>query len=190
MTGDTTMTTIQKALAIIFILVFIAGTGQAYPGGVGGDAYGQGACECPSPNEQMFLVFSQERPFDLVELEQLLQSVGWSHRPLQKVRSVLDNSLLKVGLWRHDPSFPRLIGFARCTGDGVIEATVWDVAIHPIYQGFGLGLQLMSYVNKSLKLFFITELNIYLISIFGVLSLFTLLFSLPLNYKDWKKIQD
>ncbi len=115
------------------------------------DAYGEGACECPSPNEQMSLVFSQERPFDLIELEQLLQSVGWSHRPLQKVRSALDNSLLKVGLWRHDPSFPRLIGFARCTGDGVLEATVWDVAVNPIYQGFGLGKQLMDYVMKSLR---------------------------------------
>ena len=114
-------------------------------------AYGEGACECPSPNEQMSFVFSQERPFDLVELEQLLMSVGWSQRPMEKVRSALDNSLLKVGLWRHDPSFPRLIGFARCTGDGVIEATVWDVAVNPLYQGFGLGKQLMDYVNKSLR---------------------------------------
>jgi len=115
------------------------------------NAYGLGACECPSPNEQMSLVFSQTRPFDLVELEQLLRSVGWSQRPVGKVRRALDNSLLKVGLWRHDPSFPRLIGFARCTGDGVLEATVWDVAIHPLYQGFGLGKQLMDYVNKSLQ---------------------------------------
>ncbi len=115
------------------------------------DAYGEGACECPSPNAQMSLVFSQSRSFDLVELEQLLQAVGWSQRPFRKVRMALDNSLLKVGLWQHDPSFPRLIGFARCTGDGVLEATVWDVAIHPLYQGFGLGKQLMDYVNKSLR---------------------------------------
>ena len=114
-------------------------------------AYGQGACKCPSPNEQMTLVFSQEKPFDLVELEQLLRSVGWSQRPMRKVQVALDNSLLKVGLWKHDPSFPRLIGFARCTGDGVLEATVWDVAVDPIYQGYGLGKQLMDYVNKSLQ---------------------------------------
>ncbi len=70
---------------------------------------------------------------------------------MRKVRRALDNSLLKVGLWKHDPNFPRLIGFARCTGDGVLEATVWDVAVHPVYQGFGLGRQLMDYVNKSLR---------------------------------------
>ena len=63
----------------------------------------------------------------------------------------MDNSLLKVGLWQHDPKFPRLIGFARCTGDGVIDATIWDVAINPVYQGCGLGKQLMSYLMRSLK---------------------------------------
>ncbi len=61
------------------------------------------------------------------------------------------SSLLKVGLWRHDPKFPRLVGFARCTGDGVIEATVWDVAIHPLYQGTGLGKQLMIYILDCLR---------------------------------------
>ncbi len=113
--------------------------------------YGQGARECPSPNEQLTLVFSQSRPFDLLELEELLDAVGWSRRPVRRVRRALDNSLLKVGLWRHDPKFPRLVGFARCTGDGILEATIWDVAVHPLYQGAGLGKQLMAYILESLK---------------------------------------
>ncbi len=113
--------------------------------------YGRGACQCPSPNDQVALVFSQARPFDLVELEQLLSSVGWSRRPVRRVRRALDNSLLKVGLWRHDPKFPRLVGFARCTGDGILEATVWDVAIHPLYQGAGLGKQLMNHILDELS---------------------------------------
>jgi ribosomal protein S18 acetylase RimI-like enzyme len=46
---------------------------------------------------------------------------------------------------------PKLVGFARCTGDGVVEATVWDVAVHPLYQGAGLGKQLMVYVLDQLK---------------------------------------
>ena len=126
------------------------------------DIYGNDACECPSPNEHITLVFSQARPFDLIELEQLLQSVGWSQRPMGKVRIALENSLLKVGLWRHDPGFPRLIGFARCTGDGVLEATIWDVAINPIYQGSGLGKLLMNYVSKSLR-----EIGIRRITLFA-----------------------
>jgi ribosomal protein S18 acetylase RimI-like enzyme len=113
--------------------------------------YGQGYRLCPTPNPQLSLVLSTEREIDLYELEQLCDSVGWSRRPLRRVRKALENSLLVVGLWRHDPRLPRLVGFARCTGDGVIEATVWDVAVHPLYQGVGLGKQLMTYVIDLLR---------------------------------------
>ena len=33
----------------------------------------------------------------------------------------------------------RLIGFARATSDGLFRATIWDVVVHPDYQGVGLG---------------------------------------------------
>ena len=113
--------------------------------------YGKNAQIFTSKNDQNIFIFSQSKEFDLIELEQLLQSVGWGRRPLRRVRRALDNSLLKVGLWNHDKKFPRLIGFARCTGDGVLEATIWDVVVHPVYQGSGLGKYLMEYVLKSLK---------------------------------------
>ena len=113
--------------------------------------YGQQAQKYVIKNNPYNFVFSDSKPFDLIELEQLLQAVGWGRRPLRRVKRALDNSLLKVGLWQHDPKFPRLIGFARCTGDGVIDATIWDVAINPVYQGYGLGKQLMSYLMRSLK---------------------------------------
>jgi ribosomal protein S18 acetylase RimI-like enzyme len=113
--------------------------------------YGQGYRSCPTPNPQLTLVLSTEREIDLYELEQLCDAVGWSRRPLRRVRKALEHSLLVVGLWRHDPRLPRLVGFARCTGDGVIEATVWDVAVHPLYQGVGLGKQLMTYVIDLLR---------------------------------------
>ena len=113
--------------------------------------YGQQAQQYFNQNNASLFVFSNSKPFDLVELEQLLQAVGWGRRPLRRVKRALDNSLLKIGLWQHDSKFPRLIGFARCTGDGIIDATIWDVAINPVYQGYGLGKQLMSYLMKSLK---------------------------------------
>ena len=115
------------------------------------EQYGQQARLCATANDQLSLVFSQTHPFDLVELEQLLEAVGWSRRPVRRVRKALNHSLLKVDLWRHDPRVPRLVGFARCTGDGVLEATVWDVAVHPLYQGNGLGQQLMAYVLEALQ---------------------------------------
>ena len=113
--------------------------------------YGNQATQYFNKENSISFVFSDSKSFDLIELEQLLQAVGWGRRPLRRVKRALDNSLLKVGLWQHDPKFPRLIGFARCTGDGVIDATIWDVAINPVYQGFGLGKQLMSYLMSCLK---------------------------------------
>ena len=113
--------------------------------------YGQQAIQYFNQDNSSLFVFSDSKSFDLIELEQLLQAVGWGRRPLRRVKRALDNSLLKIGLWQHDPKFPRLIGFARCTGDGVIDATIWDVAINPVYQGCGLGKQLMSYLMRSLK---------------------------------------
>tara|TARA_B100000131_G_C18087099_1_gene600642 strand:- start:691 stop:1236 length:546 start_codon:yes stop_codon:yes gene_type:complete len=123
--------------------------------------YGKNSSECNSSNHKDSFVFSQSKDFDLIELEQLLQSVGWGRRPVRRVRKALDNSLLKVGLWRHDAKFPRLVGFARCTGDGVLDATIWDVAIHPVYQGFGLGKELMAYILKMLKLMGINKVTLF-----------------------------
>ncbi|MEB3321575.1 MAG: GNAT family N-acetyltransferase [Synechococcaceae cyanobacterium] len=113
--------------------------------------YGRRHRLCPTPNPQLNLVLSREREIDLIELESLCDAVGWSRRPLRRVRRALQHSLLRVGLWRHDPRLPRLVGFARCTGDGVVEATVWDVAVHPLYQGAGLGKALMDYVIEELR---------------------------------------
>jgi ribosomal protein S18 acetylase RimI-like enzyme len=113
--------------------------------------YGEQHRLCPTPNPNLSLVLSIEREIDLIELEQLCDAVGWSRRPLRRVRKALQNSLLRVGLWRHDPRVPKLVGFARCTGDGVVDATVWDVAVHPLYQGAGLGKQLMAYVLEQLQ---------------------------------------
>ena len=123
--------------------------------------YGQQALQYFNQNNSSLFVFSNSKPFDLIELEQLLQAVGWGRRPLRRVKRALDNSLLKVGLWQHDPKFPRLIGFARCTGDGIIDATIWDVAINPVYQGYGLGKQLMEYLMKSLKREGITRVTLF-----------------------------
>ena len=145
-------------------------TNNPHPSNDFKEIYGAEACECLSKTDKFKFVFSQSKPLDLIELEQLLQAVGWSRRPIRRVRKALDNSLLKVGLWQHDPKFPRLVGFARCTGDGVLHATVWDVAIHPVYQGIGLGKELMAYVLQSLK-----EMNIQRVVLFadpGVVSFY------------------
>lgn len=113
--------------------------------------YGEQHRVCTTPAERVSLILSREREIDLIELEQLCDAVGWSRRPIRRVRRALENSLLLIGLWRHDPRLPKLVGFARCTGDGIVDATVWDVAVHPLYQGAGLGKQLMAYTLDLLR---------------------------------------
>ncbi len=123
--------------------------------------YGPGHRVAQLPRGGLGLVLSREREIDLIELEQLCDAVGWSRRPVRRVRKALSNSLLRVGLWRHDPRLPKLVGFARCTGDGVVEATVWDVAVHPHYQGAGLGKQLMAYVLDHLRAMEVERVSLF-----------------------------
>ena len=60
--------------------------------------YGEQHRLCPTPNSQLSLVLSREREIDLIELDQLCDAVGWSRRPLRRVRKALQHSLLRVGL--------------------------------------------------------------------------------------------
>ena len=106
------------------------------------DIYGLNSYEFTQRDKEQIFVCTKNKELDLIDLDQLLQTVGWSRRPIRRVKRALDFSILVVGLWRHDDKFPRLVGFARCTGDGILEATVWDVAVNPVYQGLGLGKEL------------------------------------------------
>ena len=113
--------------------------------------YGLNSYEFTQTNKEEIFVCSKNKDLDLIELDQLLQTVGWSRRPIRRVKRALDFSILVVGLWRHDEKFPRLMGFARCTGDGILEATVWDVAINPVYQGLGLGERVNEICPKRIE---------------------------------------
>ena len=123
--------------------------------------YGLDSYEFTQKKKEEVFVCSKEKELDLIELDQLLQTVGWSRRPIRRVKKALENSILVIGLWRHDDKFPRLVGFARCTGDGVLEATVWDVAINPVYQGLGLGKELMRFILKELKKIGISKVTLF-----------------------------
>ena len=123
--------------------------------------YGLNSFEFTQKDKKEIFVCSKNKDLDLIELDQLLQTVGWSRRPIRRVKRALDFSILVVGLWRHDNKFPRLVGFARCTGDGILEATVWDVAVNPVYQGLGLGKELMKYILKELKNIGISRVTLF-----------------------------
>jgi len=81
---------------------------------------------------------------DIVQIQELFKAAAfWAReRKIEDWEIALGNSEPVVTVW--DGS--RAIGFARATSDGIYRATIWDVAIHPDYQGAGLGRQLVQTV--------------------------------------------
>jgi len=91
--------------------------------------------------------FQYTDAFDQAQLAQLIdlfqQAAFWaSDRTAEDMAIAIAHSHPVVTAWDHD----RLIGFARATADGVYRATIWDVVVHPDYQGEGLGRKLVETV--------------------------------------------
>jgi aralkylamine N-acetyltransferase len=97
------------------------------------------------------IVLSLDPELDIYELEELCDAVGWSRRPLRKVRKALQNSFIVVSMWELRGSTRRLIGFARATSDGAFNATIWDVVVHPDFQSQRMGKALMKYMIKKIR---------------------------------------
>lgn len=81
---------------------------------------------------------------DLSQLLTLFKDAAfWAcDRDSDDLRTAIAHSHPVVTAWDGD----HLIGFARATSDGIYRATIWDVVIHPTYQGAGLGRRLVETV--------------------------------------------
>lgn len=81
---------------------------------------------------------------DLPQLQELLNaSAFWARgRSLEDLRIAIAHSSPVFSAWKGR----RMIGFARATSDRVFRATIWDVVVHPGFQGIGLGRKLISRV--------------------------------------------
>ncbi|WP_121967936.1 GNAT family N-acetyltransferase [Leptolyngbya sp. BC1307] len=80
-------------------------------------------------------------PSQLIQLCDLFVAAAfWAeHRQADDIAKAIAHSKPVVTAWGDQ----RLIGFARATSDGCFRATIWDVVIHPDYQGVGLGRRLV-----------------------------------------------
>ena len=107
------------------------------------------------------IFFTTDREIDLYELEELCDAVGWSRRPLRKVRKAIQHSFLVVSMWEMRANRRRLIGFSRATSDHAFNATIWDVAVRPSHQKRGLGRLLMVELLKDLDSYGIPLITLY-----------------------------
>ena len=97
---------------------------------------------------------------DFKQLQELFnESAFWAQgRSIKDLSIAIANSEPVISVWDGE----RLIGFARATSDGIYRATIWDVVIHPDYQGAGLGRKLVEtilshpHVNRVERVYLMT----------------------------------
>ncbi len=88
--------------------------------------------------------FRYMQTFSSCQLEQVCdlfrRAAFWAKdREPEAMESAIAHSHPVVTAWDGE----QMIGFSRATSDGVFRATIWDVVIHPDYQGVGLGRRLV-----------------------------------------------
>nr|YP_009541954.1 GCN5-like N-acetyltransferase [Neogoniolithon spectabile]AYR06163.1 GCN5-like N-acetyltransferase [Neogoniolithon spectabile] len=102
-------------------------------------------------NKTIEIFLSHSKNINLYELEKLCDTVGWVRRPLKKVKTAIENSLLTISLFYKNDHTHKLIAFARATSDNSFNATIWDVVVHPQFQKKGLGRLLIDEIIKYLR---------------------------------------
>lgn len=79
-----------------------------------------------------------------LDVTQVLELFGlaafWAReRRPEEMALAIANSEPVVSAWCGE----QLVGFARATSDGVYRGTIWDVVVHPEFQGRGIGRKLV-----------------------------------------------
>ncbi|MFH0703136.1 MAG: GNAT family N-acetyltransferase [bacterium] len=90
-------------------------------------------------------------------VQSLYLSVGWQYREIKDIKNSLNKSILITSAWDKQS----LIGIARATGDGVFNATIWDVAVNPSYQNFGIGKLIIKSMLTKLDDYDIPLITLY-----------------------------
>lgn len=87
---------------------------------------------------------ARKSDIDCHKLQELFRlGAFWAKdRKIEDLEVAIANSEPVISAW----DGKQLIGFARATSDGIYRATIWDVVIHPDYQGAGLGRKLVQTV--------------------------------------------
>jgi GNAT superfamily N-acetyltransferase len=84
---------------------------------------------------------------DNEQLVNLYEAVALGHRSPQQIITAFHNSKYTIFALKND----RLIGAGRAFGDEVDCAVICDLAVHPEFQGIGIGDKILSTLKERVK---------------------------------------
>lgn len=96
----------------------------------------------------MDILYKETKDFKSVQLQNLFLSVSWSsgHYP-EKLATAMKNSGSVFSAWDKD----NLIGLINVLDDGVMTAYIHYLLVNPLYQGKGIGKELVRLVSEKYK---------------------------------------
>ena len=101
------------------------------------------------------MIYKYNEQVSVESLSSLRESVGWN-----RMEKELNNP--KLTSYYHIAAYDgdNLVGFIDCISNGVTDAYIQDLMVDPLYQGKGIGSELMNKMINYLK-----EKHIYIISV-------------------------
>jgi len=84
---------------------------------------------------------------DRDQIRDLFATTGWNRTfkasPEELIRAVA-NSQFVIAAYEDE----KLVGFGRVVTDGVLHAMIYDMIVHPLFQGQGIGAQILNGLVK------------------------------------------
>ena len=101
------------------------------------------------------MIYQYNEAVSAKDLSDLRESVGWN-RMEDEYSNPLMTSYYHIAVYEDD----KMVGYIDSVSNGVTDAYIQDLMVHPDYQGKGLGTELMNQMITYLK-----ENRIYIISV-------------------------
>ncbi|WP_335871487.1 GNAT family N-acetyltransferase [Bacillus sp. 2205SS5-2] len=84
---------------------------------------------------------------NLDEMNEIYSLVGWTKHTKENIKLVFDASNVFVFAMENG----RLVGFGRAITDGVFNAVIYDVLVHPEFQKQGIARRMMEDILSQLS---------------------------------------
>ena len=97
---------------------------------------------------------------ETVEFFQLFETSGWNEEykaNISDLKKVLDNSWYIVSAYEGG----KLVGTGRMITDGLLHAMIFDMIVDPVYQGTGIGAEILKMLVDECKKHEIRDVQLF-----------------------------